>query len=259
MRSCVFAGCSYVSGHGFVDGKSDPNIWPNIIHRESALSEFELVNVSESASSNARIFAECARAMTTLDCAVVFVSWTSMPRYEMDLGLELYSTRQSFIPNSPVGTHKLNSGVVPESYLENIKNRWVSLPHLHREIWWLVHYLNTLNALANLTQTQIFFVNGLCPWDDEYFTVKSYEFPNDLSNFTKNLIGIDNRSDEEINKLYKLIHEEYQSLGGIQDKLWLNLYDSIRDNLKDFAIDGIHPGPKTNRKIANKFLPLISI
>lgn len=256
MTHCVFAGCSYTAGSGFEQERQDPRLWTMQLHQShSALNRTHYVNVGNGGASNARIFYEAVQALLKFDCEFAFVAWTSVPRYEMDLGLELYQTRQCFIPNTASRDHDLNLGTISAEYLNKVRDRFVSLAHDHREIWFLLGYINQLMRLSLLRKTKLFFVNALCPWDTDFFIKRENSFlPNDLTKYTQTLLNVNTRSDQEIFKLYDFMHQEYEQQGGVHEQKWLNLYQSIRSLKIDSNSDGRHPGPKTNQLATELFL-----
>lgn len=254
MKRVLFAGCSYTQGTGFDELEHSPDLWVNLLHKNSALRSHELINISVAGRSNVNIFNCALDQLTQTHYEYAFVQWTSMPRYEIQLGLELYSTRMVFMPNAEcfdVNTNEINYN---KSYLKNINDRFTSLANLHYEIIDLVRYVNILLRVAQLTNTKIFFINGLCPWDTDYFTPLDDFLPNQLTDFTQKLINSENRDDQEIHKLYHKIHQEYQQAGGIQAQHWLNLYNSMLDLKLDVNKDGLHPGNKSNQLYYETFL-----
>lgn len=258
MKYTLFAGCSYTAGTGFLQEKHDSALWVNILFNSSKqLKQTQLLNVAEPGRSNQGIFADAVYNLTTRPCKYAIVEWTNSPRYEVELGLELYETKQVFIPNSPTRTHNLNDRTYSSTYLDKVRDRFTSLAHLHYEIKNLVHYVNSLTSLAKLTKTKIFFVNGLCQWDVDYFDKMEHVLPNSYTKFTKKLLNIENRDDTEIVALYEKIHNQYQQLGGIQPNHWLNLYQSMRHLRIDTNSDHVHPGSLSNQNYATQFLSVI--
>lgn len=254
MNKVLFAGCSYTQGTGFDQEEHAPELWVNLLHQNSFLRDYELVNVSEAGRSNAIIFNRTLEALTNNSFKYVFVQWSSVPRYEMQLGLELYSTKVTFMPNAglfDVNTNEINYS---KKYLENIRDRFTTLANLHHEILDLVRYVNVLIKVAGLYKTKIFFINGLCPWDENYFNKLTNAMPSDYTQFTKKLINTDNRNDEEIFKLYNKIHKEYTDAGTIQESHWLNLYNSMLYSKLDTNNDNVHPGIKSNYSYYTNFL-----
>lgn len=250
MDKILFSGCSYTTGYGFPEERRHPGLWVNLLHRENTnFKNLELVNAAVTGRSNAGIFQDVAWHLLKNKFQYAIVAWTSMPRYEFDLGLETYATQQTFIPNSPTRTHKLNGITYDNKYLDTVRDRLLSLIHLHREIQNLLYYVNCLIEISQRQNTKIFFVNAICPWDKNYFVKLENFLPEDATEFTKKeIINLKNRSDEEFFILYEKMHQEYQQTGGIQQEYWLNLYDSLRHLRIDTNSDGTHPGMESNQK-----------
>ena len=248
MSISLFAGCSYTAGIGFDLLKSEPNLWVNLLHaNNNLLKNTTLLNISVGGRSNAGIFQDVIDALLTHnDIQYVFVNWTSMPRYEMSVGLELYPTRQVFIPGTKLINHNLNDKTYTVKYLTKINDRFTSLANEHYEIINLVHYTNLIVKLCEIKNCQVFFINSLCPWDDKYFTKINNVLHIYYTTFTKDLLPVNSRDDEEIFKLYNMVHNDYDTVGGIHEDLWLNLYTSMRSMLVDTNNDGMHPGPTSN-------------
>lgn len=247
MSDVLFCGCSYVSGEGFNEERENPNLWVNLLCNSVFFKEYNKINVGKAGRSNQAIFSDAVQHLTEKKYEYAFVSWTSMPRYELELGVETYSTRQVFLPGLELIEHRLNDIVYNKEYLQKINDRFTSLAHQHYEILNLIFYVNSLIRLAKLTNTKLFFINSLCPWDDNYFVVQKNVLPEAYSNFTKKLINVVNRDDDEIFNIYSKMHDEYHHAGGIQEDFWLNLYQSLRSMLIDRNDDNIHPGPQSNR------------
>lgn len=254
MKKALFVGCSYTQGTGFDHEDQAPELWVNLLHKNSFLSDYEIVNSSIAGSSNANIFNRAAELLTDNTFDYAFVQWTSVPRYEVQLGLELYPTRVVFMPNAEffdVNTNEINYS---KQYLKGINDRFTSLVNLHQEILDLVRYVNVLLKIAKLKDTKIFFVNGLCPWDHSYFTQVDNLNPDEYTPFTRVLLNTDNRDDQEIFKLYNKIHKEYTELGTIQEQHWLNLYNSMLLTRVDTNNDNVHPGTQSNHSYYKTFL-----
>ncbi len=255
MQYTLFAGCSYTAGIGFFQEKANPDLWVNILHKSvPELAQTQLINTAQGGRSNAGIFSDTAYNLTKHDCKYAFVAWTSCPRYELELGFETYDTRQCFIPNAPTRDHNLNICNYSSSYLDKVRDRFVSLAHLQYEIHNLVCYVNSLVAIAKLTGTKIFFINAICPWDNHYFDKLENCKPESYTSFTKKeILNIESRDDEEIFALYNKMHNQYNQYGGIQDTHWLNLYQSMRRQKIDTNTDGSHPGKLSNKLYAERF------
>ena len=249
----LYAGCSFTEGTGYDLLKEEPSLWVNLIHSE-LFSNLTKVNDGVCGRSNSSIFQDAVRNITNGDFKIAFVEWTSIPRVEFDIGCELYPTSVCMNPIMKFTDRNLNFGTYTSDYLQNVSNRLLCLIHDYGELLRLVDYCNSLIKIANKFETKLFFINGLCPWDEGYFRKLENFEPNQLTNFTQKLLNIHNRSDEEIYKLYNKIHNEYERLGGINSELWLNLYSSMFDLRIDFADNDEHPGRKSNKFYAELFV-----
>ena len=257
MKYCVFAGCSYTSGVGFELEKNEPKLWANQIHSK-LFSHTTKLNVSGGGRSNAGIFQDTVKALTSYNVEYAIIEWTSMPRYELDLGFELYYTRQVFLPNGPCKDHNLNDINYSKEYLNSVRDRFTSLAHNSYEILNLIEYINSIVKLAKITNTQVFFVNGLCPWDPEFFNKKYNVLPSYYTTYTQQLLNVSTRDDVEIFQLYNNLHNNFAQAGGIHESLWLNLYNAMITEQKDFNLDQTHPGIESNNHYTEIFSKVLN-
>lgn len=254
MSVTVFTGCSYTAGTGFVLEKNDPALWANIFHSTNQyLKNTTCVNLGDGAISNEDIFNNSISALFEYRPRYMFVQWTSYPRYTILLGLETYPTTQKFTAKSPCRDHGLHDINYSADYLENIRNRFFSLHHPHQGILNIVKYTNALINIAKTTDTEIFFINGLCYWDQDYFIVLNNVSPSGYTPCTQNLLNCKTRADDEVFKIYNRIHSEYQAAGSIQENRWLNLYHSMVSEKVDVNSDKRHPGIQSNQNYADTF------
>lgn len=259
MTTSLFFGCSFTAGKGFELGKDDPQLWVNLLHaHNSNIRSTNLINLGESGASNEKIFYNAVSSLLEYRPKYAFVQWTSAPRYSVLLGVETYPTTQYFGHDGHTHEHNLHGGITyTTSYLEGIKNRFLSLHHPHADILNIIKYSNTLNNLATNTGTKLFFINGICPWDDQFFIKLENVLPDRYTMYTKKILETNTRDDKEIFELYNKIHNEYQQSGGVQESQWLNLYNSFGNNKIDVNNDGTHPGIQSNQlyfKIVNQAL-----
>jgi hypothetical protein len=263
MKKIVFTGCSFTAGNGWVDAlpeksqsiecKDYPELWVNLCHTQlDQLNKLELVNLGVGGASNTEIFENTVQAIGEYadNIDTIFCQWTVMPRYRFNAGLELWATTESIQVNGRSKDDvRLSDGTVwTRKYLDDLLNRLNVLHHLHGEILKVVKYTNVLRALASTHNIKIYFVNGLCPWDQNYFVRLNDFLPEDLTPFTKtDILNIKSRSDSDINKLYKIMHDNYDTKGGIDPLCWVNLYSSMGANKIDTNYDNEHPGVKSNQ------------
>jgi len=275
-KKIVFSGCSYTAGTGFNQlepesmVKDSPYLWTNLLQQSSSkYKNLEQVNISVSGSSNTEIFentitylAEYGNKIDTMFC-----QWTSMPRFNFMAGFELWNTSVSANRNNikDITTDiNLNNGTTwSKSYIDDIVNRLKVMKHLHWEILQVVKYSKIIKQLTEkLNINNVFFINGLCPWDKNYFIELQNVKPEQYTNFTKKeILNIDNRDDQDIFKLYKLAHQHYQDAGGINEEEWINLYSSYNSHKVDFNFDNHHPGIESNKlyaqMITDRLIPFL--
>lgn len=263
MKKVVFTGCSFTAGNGWADipaekssqieCKNYPGLWVNLCHTQlPELNHLELVNLGVGGASNTEIFENTVQAISehANNIDTIFCQWTIMPRYKFNAGLELWVTSESIEVNGRSKEDvRLSDGTVwTRKYLDDLLNRLNVLHHLHGEILRVVKYTNILKKLVSNYNIKIYFVNGLCPWDQNYFVRLTSFVPEDLTPFTKtNILDIKSRSDTDIVKLYNIMHDDYDSKGGINSQEWVNLYNSMIKNKIDTNYDNQHPGAKSNQ------------
>ena len=252
MKYAVFSGCSYTAGNGFELEKEEPCLWVNQLHNKF-FSHCTKLNIGQGGASNAVIFQNTITALVEYPVEYIIVQWTSVPRYALDLGFEMYSTFMHFIPNAPCRAVNTNSINYSGEYLDSIRDRFTSLAHDCYELLNLIKYVNTIKKLSQITRTKVFFVNGLGTWDKDFFTKKIDCLPDQYSNYTQKLLNVSNRDDGEIFQLYDKMHQGFDSAGGIHENQWLNLYSSMRRSLIDFNQDLMHPGQESNNQYVTQF------
>lgn len=252
MSYTLFAGCSYTSGEGFKEEKDAPDLWVNLLHSSMFFHTTKL-NVSRGGRSNAGIFQDAVTALVKYPIEYAFIEWTSMPRYELELGFELYDTHQCFIPSGATRDHNLHNIKYPEKYLNLLRDRFTSLAHDCYEIINLIKYANAIANLGRITNTHVFFINGLCPWDKDFFARKIDVLPNQYTEYTQDILCSKTRDDCEVFKLYDKMHDKFLDAGNIDKLVWLNLYDSMLSTKIDVNNDNMHPGPKSNQQYFELF------
>lgn len=263
MSKVVFTGCSFTAGNGWIDlppgdsekieCKDSPSLWVNLCYNQlRQLKDLELVNYGVGGASNAEIFKNTVNAISEYDqnIDIIFCQWTSMPRYQFNIGLELWTTNEAFSPDSrsKFDVNLSNGTTWSGKYLDDLLDRFLVLQHLHNEIINVVEYSNILQRLAQKFNIKLYFINGLCPWDQDYFIRLNNVLPEEYTPFTKDkILEIKFRSDEDIFKLYNKLHNDYNKAGGIDPTQWINLYSSILDNKIDVNYDKKHPGTQSNQ------------
>lgn len=241
MKKLLVVGCSFTKGTGLDGEDKNEKLWVNQLHKKY-WADHELLNLAKVGKNNEWIFFETMTALIKEHYDTVIVAWSSIPRFHINVGLELYSTHSRLTDDQ--AEIRLNSGeVFTNADQKKIGDILRRMHHDHWHILDLIKYVNTLIEIQKLHQGKIWFVNALCPWSDRYFEKKSLKYPSDLSEYEQKLLAVSNRDDEEIFKLYEKIHNEYSYYGGIHQENWLNLYESLTQLAIDHASEtDHHPG-----------------
>lgn len=267
MQKVIFTGCSYTAGNGWADTepaksmtiecKDDPRLWVNLCNtRIDQLINLEIVNLGKGGASNFEIFVNTVGAIGNFGTEIdtLFCQWTSMPRYNFDVGFELWPTREGLAPEGIDRvklTHDVNlnrGDSWTRKYLDDLLDRFLVLHHLHGEIVKVVEYTNILKNLCKKIGIKLYFINGICPWDQNYFVKLAKALPEEYTPFTKKeILNIKSRDDKDIFKLYNIMHDNYDQVGGIDPTTWINLYDSMHNNKIDKNYDNVHPGIQSNQ------------
>jgi hypothetical protein len=253
MNTTIFVGCSFTKGEGLVDEKTSPDLWVNQLHQSATpLKETTLINLAEGGNSNEIIFHDAVRSLASSP-KYLFVVWTIFPRLWINPSVELYDTAQLWGPSTKLLDVNLHQVNYSKKYLTDIKNRFFDLIHDHYEIVKVLEYSQTITKLSKLSNTKVFFINGLLPWDTDYFTKQDQTVPSNTTQYTQSLLNADTRSDQEYWSLYNTVHAAYAT-AGLPDDHWLNLYRSYKKHfMLDLGTDDAHPGPLSNQAFS-KFL-----
>lgn len=248
MTNLLFSGCSYSVGAGLVLEKDDSSNYTRIFSNEIFGNNHSLTNISISGYSNLRIFIDSITTLLENKYDYAFIGWTSYPRFVSCVGLEECNCMQMFNPSgTAISEHKGNEFNFSKKFLKDVCDKLSLIQHPHYDILDIVKYVNILKNLETHIKTKIYFINNLCHWDYGYFTQQANNIkPSHLSQYTNQILNSNNRDDDQIERLYVKIHNDYNSVGGIQESKWLNLYHNFKSHSIDLGSDNLHPGPKSH-------------
>lgn len=253
----IFCGCSYTSGAGLELEKNDPNLWVNILHQSvPQLKNTTLLNAGLSGSTNENIFLSALdNIVNHQQCKNLFVSFTSIKRMHVNPSVETYDT-WVYLERSNIADVKINPNItIVGSYIENIRDRFFDLTHVHYDLLKILKYTRLLSQAAKQIGINIFFINSILYIDQHYFNqvLDPDRLPSDTTLLTQKLLNAETRADEEYFQVYDKIHQDYKNSGGLLYD-WLNLDQGFRTNFYlDKGNDQLHPGIKSNQAFA-KFL-----
>jgi len=243
----LVVGCSFSNGHGLNDqdngdcNKSDPKLWVNQVCNK-VWPNSDITNLAKTGANNNWIFFETISALLLNEYDIVLVEWTAIPRFNIKVGLELY-TVESMLNSESIDININNNITYTSKWLNSLGD---NLRKIHNDHWDILDLVKYINVILQIHKGKTFFINGLAPWPDQYFTKKKIQYPSELSNFEQNMFAISTRDDDEIFALYEMVHNQYQQYGGVRQEHWLNLYSSLMSMQVDYISDtDLHPGYKS--------------
>jgi hypothetical protein len=262
MKQLLISGASVSAGAGLPNGKQNPNLFLNRLAVECLqYPQHQVNNISLVGADNKQIFLDTAIELGTSKYSDALVCWQSMPRINYNFGLESYPTSAPIV--GPVAMsydiNLLAGQQVSKKEIIKLQKYFLRYYNPHWELLELVKYINILKGIAQQHGTSLHFINYQMPWlTFDYFQPIDYNTPSDLDPFTQEVLQSEFRTDKEVYELYKLIHNCYNSVGGINKELWLNLNTPLTDIKTDsVSIEELHPGESSQNVFFNYLAPLL--
>jgi hypothetical protein len=253
MTEILFSGCSYTEGAGLDLEKHDPNNAFNVFAHEYFHNDYNVTNVAKGGNSNLSIYLSTSLALVEKFYDYAFVCWSAYPRYNFRIGFETYEFGKKicFTPGIVLSDHVIHEGhnlSYSKKWLNKFKDTYMLAHHEHFEVVAIMEYMTLLLDQAQSKGTQLYFINNICQWDNEFFNRLTDFLPDELTEKTKKLLDVDTRDDTEIFKLYNLMHDDFEAHGGIREHKWINLYTPFKNMKIDLGNDNWHPGPLSHKQ-----------
>ena len=256
MTCSIFAGCSFTQGTGLANESKDKDLWVNIVH-STLFNDTKLLNISKGGFSNLDILHSAIDAILSIECQFLFVQWTELLRYKVNPSVEIYPTSINLLGSRQRLSVDIHPNITySKNYIDNIKNRFFDLHHPHYEIVKAFEYSCLLQKLCERFGISVFFINGILPWDKNYFLhiCDPNRLPSDTTLYTQQQLNAATRNNEEYFLLYDKVHHDYKILETIRHN-WLNLDSGFRTCFYlDRALDNRHPGITSNQQFAQHLI-----
>jgi hypothetical protein len=248
IKSC-FNGCSFTWGEGFDSNERDLYVYDRLVTRKL---KWDHDNIAQKGSSNYQIFMRSADAVQSGDYDIVFTQWSGLNRIWLSPGPDtFYFTHDEKYPD-----YRYRDVYIDAGTKKTLNSLLLILNHDYCNILDLIGYCSILESLGKNTNTKIIFINGLVPWQSDLITPLGRDLGNSLSEYTKSILDFDNRSDNEITKYFSVLQEKMSLLN---QRSWVNLFDSFQHNSVDVATEGHHPGPASHAWMADKIVNYLKI
>jgi len=222
------SGCSITEGTGFIGGKEDPAIYPNLLaQRYSA----DVINDAEGGASNLKIFLRAAKAMIDLDADIFVIQWSAIHRHWM------YP-----MPNQGVFVGTPTESTEHKKFVEQFQR----LNHDYANLMTVIDFTRILQDQAREKNRRICFVNGLISWKSDLLHRKQE------SDYAQLLFdGLDKN---ERNDFADRLANNMELMNW---NLWANSWETVYDFKSDDAPLDRHPGPRTHKKLAELIAQVI--
>jgi len=240
MKVC-FNGCSITVGEGFPIEQRDSFIYDRLVSRKF---NFESDNISVSGSSNHKIFMRSAKAIMSGKYDLVVTQWSGLNRVWLHPGPDA----DFFVNDYKFPDFTYRDIYLSKSDKSKFRNTLLMLNHDFFNIIDLIDYCKILTNFDN-TKTKVIFVNGLVPWTDDIASSITNDLASCLSDYTKEILDFDNRSDDEIIRFIAILQDKFNELD--QSK-WVNLFESFVKDTIDIGPEGHHPGPLSHACFSKK-------
>jgi lysophospholipase L1-like esterase len=248
MKTIAFFGSSNLIGVGYPDGIASKDIFPNIIARQG----YNIQNHGIAGATIYEIFLTCLDQLVQSPPDIVFIDWNMAPRYRFHPSPET----EVYMSGSGITTPNNWSHCIPISkkQLLNCQETLLLLDGDYHRMLTLMTYCKIIEDICKLKNISLVMVNGGgMPWTPDLFA--PYNDNSDLwsalSNYSKELLRVNDRSDSEILNLLSHLNQQFNSM---DLKNWIWIFESIPMLCVDYAQDNIHPGPETMKIIAKRII-----
>lgn len=242
-KKALFVGCSFTADCGFTLENQRKYHWPHLFCQSTG---FDIVNHASGGMPNDEIFFRTTEAVLTNHYDLVIVMWSEADRrwaYCSKNNIDDFTILNS----GRTKGYQSNVNYVKEyadmHYL-HFNNRYVNIKHWLLNCWALEKTLKNRNI-------PFVFIKG---FSNDIDTISSVEYNNGFKNIQKlkTMLDFDNRPDDYIQRKLSIL----QKLVDDQDQTrWLNLNGpSFFEMKSDAADDRLHPGPNTNRMLADNLI-----
>tara|TARA_B100001093_G_C26077502_1_gene697198 strand:- start:42 stop:530 length:489 start_codon:yes stop_codon:yes gene_type:complete len=151
---------------------------------------------------------------------------------------------------APINDIYSDSLAFTKAEIEKITDTYMLLNGDYQNLIELVTYSNILEQLAKVYNTRIVFINGLVLWTEDMF--QPFDSVAGLSDYSKQVYDIETNTQSPVDQFHNNLYAKTSTLN---KNLWINLFDSMFESTCDFAPDdGMHPGPKTHKLLAEKII-----
>jgi len=242
--NAAFHGCSFTFGEGYTVSDWNKNGYPSLVSKNYI---WEFANHAIPGSSNLKIFHSASKSILSGTYKKIFVQWSNPNRLWLGPGPSTWwFTNDTKFPDFTYRDLHINT-----KDQKLIKEKLLMLNHDYQNLIELCNYCNILEQLADYNKVQLIFINGLLHWSQDLFTPILTDLSTHFSNYTKEIFDFENRDDTELEQMHA---ELLKATSTINQSLWVNIFNSMQQFKIDNGPLGHHPGPKTQKMLAEKII-----
>jgi hypothetical protein len=239
-----FNGCSFTVGEGFPEQLRDDYIYDRLLTKKF---NFNSTNNAQPGAGNYVIFMCTVKALKEKKYDIIFVQWSALNRLWLSPGPETWYVATI---NKGITEYQYRNIYLGKKDKLKFEETVTILNHDYQNIFDLITYCDVLSNLATINSTKLVFINGHVPWQDDLIKPFDTNDPGaSLSDYTKNMLEFDDRSDEEIILYFSKLQQKFTELD--QSK-WVNLFKSCVSSSPDKGPLGNHPGIQGHALTADK-------
>jgi hypothetical protein len=247
MKNVCFHGCSFTVGEGFPEELRDQYIYDRLV---SKYFNYNRTNISLGGSGNYKIFLRSCESILSGEYDIVFTQWSALNRFWLSPG----PNASFFLNDEKYPDYRYRDIYLSKKEKEKFKNTFLLLNHDYQNIFDLIDYCKILVNLADKNQVKLIFINGLVPWTPDLVKPFNKDLNLTLSKYSKEILDFDNRDDDEIIFYFKKLQDKFNTL---DQKQWVNIFDSFRESSVDDGPEGHHPGIESHKIMADKIIEYI--
>lgn len=242
----LFAGCSHAESSGFLPENLDQHHWARLLTAHYGCAS---TNIARGGMSNTEIFLRTVEQVNKQRPNLVIVMWSEIARdwvYYNQCNVDDF-TNINYGGTNGAFANVAEVQLYAKMHCAYFTNLYVKIKH------WLLNVL----ALEGFLQSRgipFVFVKGFDNYVSEFQQLHYNEHGMvNLTQDLKRMLDFDNRTDSY---LIQKIHAIKDLLASVDRKHWIDFdhYSFMHQSLTDFADDGGHPGPLSNRDITNKLI-----
>lgn len=243
----TFVGCSFTVGVGLDLEKSDPANYTNIVANYYGA---ESVNLAQGGNSNYNIFITALNEIIFNSPDKIFVQWSALNRLWLYPGPDTELALSHTILND----YSYRNIKYSKKELQKFTDMYHILNYDYHNLITLINYCNILAEISK-NKTQVIFINGLIPWTEEITDINTMsDFAENLSEYSKEILEFDSRDDIELTTLFNKLNFLVTGLDKVK---WVNMFNSMMQEIIDYGNDNDHPGSKSHTLYADMIIKYI--